>query len=478
MKKFLTVFLLVSLLAAVFSSCKITPYQPAESSQQEESSAETSKPSELDTDDAAVVYGDAVIGKRLFKLVAALQKGIAEYAYKLAADIDFEAHPEYWDYEYDDGVTFAEATLQAAVDRCKELAVMKQLCDKAGIAEPSDESKEAYADKLAENYDSRADFEKALSDIGVTVEEVYEYYAICARAIELKEKLTGEGGALELSQHDADVWFKEYVEQNYVKADVLFIGFYADDGKTKVIDDSFTDSDAAEYFVKNYIKCRYIKYSKSAEALADACLSDLESGKATFEQKLGESSDTESVKLLVHGDALYDDVAAVEIGKYAKIVSGDDIYIILRSEPSKSDMTTAIKNNCLWHLTCEKLTEDSEPLLDDIKNGRVEYSSSPMGVYLGDIVFDREAYGEELFGDIRYDLLVGECDVTCTENGIYIYTKRDVTGSCDDKRDEAVAQHITELFDEHIASFTDSTEVFDTVTDSVKIKELAFILFV
>lgn len=479
MKKIFAILLLISVLAASLASCRITPYVPSESSSVSDStSSSVSEPPKIEDDNAAVVYKDAVIGKRLFKLVAALQKGIAEYAYKIAAGIDFEANPDYWDLEYSNGVTFAQNTLQSAVDRCKELAVIKQLCDTAGIAEPSDVQKQAYFDKLAENYDSKADFVKILNDLGITDNEIYQYYSICARGIDLKKKLTGEGGALELSEHEADEWFRQYVEANYVKADMLFISFYEDDGKTKVIDPSFTDSDATDYFVNNYLKCRYIKYSNGASALADACLADLQSGKMTIEQKLGESSDSESVMLLVYGDKFHDDIQKLSDGEYAKIETDDAIYIVCRASVSSSDITTAIKNNCLWLLTCNKLTEDSEPLLDDIKNGRVNYDSAPIGKYLDELVFDEDDYGKEIFKNIKYDLLVGECDVTCTAGGVYIYTKCDVAGSCDDKRDEAVSNHIDEIYDEHIASFVGSSEVFDSVTESVSIREIKSLLLV
>ena len=477
MKKIFAICALVCILAVLLSSCKITAYQPVESSQPDESSTESSQPPVIDTDEAAVVYGDAVIGKRLFKLVAAVQKGIAEYAYKIAADIDFEANPEYWDYELSDGVTFADNTLQAAIDRCKELAVIKQLCDTAGIAEPSDELKQAYFDKLAENYDSRSDFVKVLNDLGVTEEEVYQYYSICARGITLKEQLTGEGGALELSDHEADVWFNEYVEQNYVKADLFFISFYESDGKTYYIDPDVTDADALEYFDQNYLKCKYVRYSSSAEALADACLEDIKSG-VLIEQKFGESSDSESVMLLHQGDAFYDDIAELKANECAKIIKDGDIYIVQCVAASRSDVTTAIKNYCLWRCTCDKLTQNSEQLLDDVKNGRITFDTASGGTHIGSVVFDKDEYGETLFKTVKYDDLVGECDVACTSDGIYIFIKEDVTGSRADEREQAIADRIDEIFNEHIASFTDNAETFDDIIGSVNIKELKSLLLV
>ncbi len=477
MKKIYAICLLVCLLAASLSSCKITAYQPTESSQSDESVPEASQPPVIDTDEAAIVYGDAVIGKRLFKLVAALQKGIAEYAYKLAVDIDFEANPEYWDYEISEGVTFADSTLQAAIERCKELAVIKQLCDNAGIAEPADELKQAYFDKLSESYDSKSDFVKVLNDLGVTEEEVYRYYSICARGITLKEQLTGEGGALELSEREADIWFDEYVEQNYVKADLFFIGFYDQDGKTQYIDPDITDAEALEYFDRNYVKCKYVKYNASAEALADSCLEDIKNG-MPIEQKLGESSDSESVMLLHYGDAFYDDIAKLNKNECAKITEDGDIYIVQCVAVSRSDVTTAIKNYCLWRCTCDKLTRDSELFLDDVKNGRVTFETASGGTHIGSVVFDIEEYGEILFKTVKYDNLVGECDVACTDKGIYVFIKEDVTGSRSDEREQAISDHIDDIFNDYVSSFIDTAENFDDITGSVDIKEIRSLLLI
>lgn len=483
MKKIFVFLSLICVFAVILSSCTISPYQPHESSapsdDSSDGSTDASSSPQPETDETVLTYKTVTIGKRLFKLVAALQKGIAEYAYKLAADIDFEANPEYWDYEYKDGITFAQNTLQAAVDRCKELAVMQYLCDNADIDMPDESQTQAYIDKLAENYDSLSDFENVLAQIGVSTEEVAQYYTICARGIELKKKLTGEGGALELSDHEADEWFKEYVEQNYVKADLYVIGFYQDDGKTRYIDPDVTDSEAIEYFEQNYLKCSYIKYSASAESLADTCLEDIKNGNASIEQKLGESSDSESVMFLHYGDDFYQEVSALDINDCGKIVKDGYIYIVVRGTVSRSDITTAIKNTCLWHVTCDKLTEQSETLLDDIKNGRAEsFESVQNCTHIGSVVFDSAEYGETLFKTVKYDDLVGECDVAVDSKAVYIFIKEDVTGSREEEREQAISNHIDELFDEYITSFVDVVTTDDEIASSVDIKLLQSLLLV
>lgn len=479
MKKILSFLSLISVFALMLASCTISPYQPPESSVPSDESSDVSSSPQPETDETVLTYKTVTVGKRLFKFVAAVQKGITEYAYKLAADIDFEAHPEYWDYEYKDGVTFAENTLQNAIDRCKQLAVMQYLCDNANIAMPDDSQIQAYIDKLAENYDSLADFQNALAQIGVSTDEVAQYYTICSRAVDLKKQLTGEGGALELSEYEADAWFNEYVEQNYVKADLYVISFYEQDGKTKYIDPDVTDSEATEYFENNYIKCSYIKYGDSAESLADACFEDIKNGTATIEQKLGESSDSESIMLLHYGDDFYDEIAALDINECAKIVKNGYIYIVVRNNISRSDITTSIKNACLWHVTCDKLTEQSETLLDDIKNGRNEsFESVKNCTHIGSTVFDSAEYGETLFKTVKYDDLVGECDVAVDSKAVYIFIKEDVTGCCEEERDEAVSNHIDELFDEYIDSFVDAVTADDAVASSVDIKELQSLLLI